>query len=168
MVTFIADGMLGRIAKFLRLAGYDTLFAGENLKDKEVIKVAFKDERILLTKDKKLYLEAIKNGVDAFLVSEKGFFSSIAEIAVNYGLNLNFKPDTSRCPKCNHPVRKTEPWEVKGRVPEKTFLKQKVYWVCDNCGQIYWLGSHWINIKKEEKEIQKRIERLKSQRRINH
>ncbi len=162
-IRFISDSMLGKVARILRLAGYDTLYS-DSWRDKEMIRIASKEKRVLLTRDRKLYQEALKKGLDAYLLLGDNPLSSIAELSISHGLKILFKPETSRCTICNGEVTQIEKRKVKGKVKRGTYENFDDFWQCKKCGQVYWLGSHWKKIKEEERIINKKILSMKAKK----
>ena len=155
-IRFIADGMLGKLSRWLRILGYDVKYM-ENESDNKLIELAEKDRRILLTSDLQLLTKALKSGVEAFLVDGKNDAANLAKISEKFNLRLELDIQTSRCPICNSPLRMIPPSEVEGKVPYSTLRTYEEFWSCTNvdCQKIYWQGSHWKNIKEKLKEAKK-------------
>jgi uncharacterized protein with PIN domain len=138
-MKFIVDAMLGRLAKWLRLLGYDTIY-NKMLNDDELINIAKNENRILLTRDESLFKKAIKSNVSAKLISSTDFMIALKEL----NLPLDESIIGSRCTICNTIL-----------VEEKTNI-----WKCPNCGKLYWQGKHW-------KDINRRIKLLKGDNNVN-
>lgn len=144
---FLADAMLGRTARWLRILGYDTVYT-DKLTDDELISTCLSESRILLTSDEQLYYRATRSGVETILVRGRSEAEKIAWIAFNLGFKLQINPDLSLCPVCNSRVRKIGVEEARIRgVPRKVLEWNKDYWVCQGCGKIYWIGSHYRRMK---------------------
>jgi uncharacterized protein with PIN domain len=134
--------MLGTLAKWLRLLGFDVLYPGP-VPDSEIIRIAAKEGRIVLTRDKELggtkkvrtlYIESDNlEGQLTFTISE---------------LKLKVTHPMSRCSVCNFQVEKVEKSSVEGKVPDGVFERQEDFWFCSNCTKYYWQGSHWDKIAK--------------------
>jgi uncharacterized protein with PIN domain len=148
------DGMLGKLARWLRMLGYNVKYSN-NLDDDELIKIAKMEKRILLTRDLELYQRALSQNVKAFYVEGKQEAERLANLARRFKLKLEIDVSTSRCPKCNTKIKSIEKDKVKGKVPENTFLKYNEFWQCPKCGQIYWQGAHWTRINKTLLEARK-------------
>jgi uncharacterized protein with PIN domain len=140
---FLLDGMLGSLARWLRIGGYDTEYL-KDTPDDDLIEEARRSERILLTRDEVLAIRAKKRGVEAVLLKGEADEDALAELAS--ALHLTFDPTQARCPKCNHTVDKVEKAVVVGKVPEGTYKVIEDYWLCPSCGGVYWRGSHWPRI----------------------
>lgn len=140
---FLLDGMLGSLARWLRIGGYDTEYRRDT-PDDDLIEEAAREDRILLTRDEVLSIRAGKRGVEAVFLESDADEKALAQLAAE--LHLTFDPATARCPKCNHTVEKVEKATVSGKVPEGTYRVVDDYWLCPGCGGIYWRGSHWPRI----------------------
>ncbi|BEP17130.1 hypothetical protein PYJP_04820 [Pyrofollis japonicus] len=143
---FIVDSMLGSLARWLRMLGYDTLYA-KNWHDSRILEEAEKSGRILVTRDRGLYRRALRRGIEAVLVYEN-VVESLAKLHRVYGIRLEIDPNKSRCPLCNAPLRRVSKEEVRGRVPPRVFEAYEEFWVCTGCGQVYWRGGHWRGINE--------------------
>ncbi len=146
-MKFIADGMVGRLARWLRLIGNDVVYS-RDLTDSELIRRAITEARILLTSDVELYRRAVADGADSFLVKGGTEAERLARIAKRFRIDLNIDTATSRCPTCNATIRPIKKEQVKEKVPPSTYEVFNEFWECTNrdCGKIYWQGSHWKKI----------------------
>lgn len=128
---FIVDAMLGKLARWLRILGYDT-FYNKDIEDWKVIKIAEDNKRIIVTRDKGLCIRARKKNLDCFLVyPDQDLVDILAKLSLKYKIDLNADPNFSRCPECNGILEKVE--ENK--------------WKCTKCSKEYWKGSHWRTIE---------------------
>ncbi len=140
MVRFIADEMLGTVAKWLRILGFDTLYA-KGMDDSEILETAEREDRVILTRDKELVLRAERKGL-------KSVFLGNAELEDDLRAILKiYPPDPdlfmSRCTICNTPLEEVPKERVKGKVPEGVYERQDRFWYCPKCDKYYWEGSHW-------------------------
>ncbi|WP_456369091.1 Mut7-C RNAse domain-containing protein [Thermococcus sp.] len=150
-MRFIADMMLGRLARWLRLYGYDTLYGIKD--DDEIVRIALKEDRIILTRDSALAERAKKLGVKVFLLSSNSLEEQIKELK---NLGVEFRelfPPNARCPKCNGPIKPVPKEEVKGKVPPKVYELYSEFYVCQKCGQIYWPGRQWEEMLKMDRKL---------------
>ena len=153
-LKFIADGMLGKLTRWLRILGYDVEFK-PNEADNKLLILAKETKKILLTGDLELYRKALRSGVEAFLVDGKTEVENLAKISKKFGINLDVdEVEETRCPKCNFRLKMVSAKDVEGKVPSTTLKTYKEFWVCTNpqCQKIYWQGSHWKKIGKILKE----------------
>ncbi|MEB3844552.1 MAG: Mut7-C RNAse domain-containing protein [Desulfurococcales archaeon] len=151
---FVADTMLGELARWLRILGYDTLYS-RVYSDNQLLNIASRTGRILLTRDKGLYYRARKKGVRTVYIEFDSIEWRLAELRAKLGLKLEADPSKSRCPECNAPLVKVEDkWKVKDRVPPGAWEAYDVFYLCPRCGRVYWEGGHWRNIRRivEESE----------------
>lgn len=146
-MRFIADGMLGKLTRWLRMLGHDVEYSN-SLDDDELIDAAKEEERVLLTKDVSLYQKASIKSVKAFLVEGRTEYEKLAELSRKYNLKLEIDVSDSRCPKCNSRIRPVRKEEILEKIPESTSKFYNEFWACQNCGKIYWQGSHWKRINE--------------------
>jgi uncharacterized protein with PIN domain len=150
-MKFIADMMLGRLARWLRLYGYDTLYG--IVEDDEIIQKALEEDRIILTRDSDLAERARATGARVFLLSSNSLEGQVEELK-KLGIKfMELFPANARCPKCNGPIERVSKEEVKGRVPESVYGEYDEFYVCKNCGQIYWPGRQWREMLKIDKKL---------------
>ncbi len=133
---FLCDHMLGSLAKWLRLLGYDTLYPGP-LDDREIAAKAYDESRTLLTRDKGL-AGRVKGSL--FVASDD--LDEQLKTVVD-----SFKLDTAKtlslCSVCNVEIVEVDKDSVKDSVPAAVLEIQNAFWKCPSCSRIYWRGSHW-------------------------
>ncbi|NIV68250.1 hypothetical protein GWM83_04360 [Candidatus Bathyarchaeota archaeon] len=152
-MKFIADGMLGKLTRWLRMLGQDVVYS-RSLTDQQLIETAKAQNRILLTRDLTLHQRAHRQGADSALVEGQTEAEKLANLAGHYDFELEIDITASRCPKCNSPIRPVAKQQIKDQIPEATFSHYQDFWECPGCGQIYWQGSHWTRIRKTLKEAE--------------
>lgn len=146
-ISFIADMMLGRLAKWLRLLGYDTLYFNK-IDDSELIKIARREHRILLTRDTRLVeRRPIKNKeIQCLFVKDDYFLDQLAQVLSELDLkNQSFNP---YCIYCNKELQPFPKLKARGKVPRYTYATQKHFSFCLSCGKLFWEGTHWDRIQK--------------------
>ncbi|MDD2655569.1 MAG: Mut7-C RNAse domain-containing protein [Candidatus ainarchaeum sp.] len=143
-MRFLADEMLKKTAKWLRLIGYDTEFLEGD--DTAVLAEAGKSGRVLLTKDEELAKRADKVGIPFLFLRQEKLEEDLAIIMDRYGLEAGF-PEKTRCPECNGKLEGKDCASLEG-IPEDVVGGKRKCWKCSSCGKNYWEGGHWINIKK--------------------
>jgi uncharacterized protein len=161
-LKFIADGMLGKLTRWLRMLGQDVEYS-KNAEDKDLLAVAKKENRILLTRDFELYQRALGKDTDAFYVQGSTGEEKLAELAKRYGVPLEIDMSISRCPKCNALVKPVPREKITETVEKNTFEHYSKFWQCSKCGQIYWQGAHWTRIEKSLETVRKILEKLKKE-----
>ena len=149
-MKFLADHMLGSLAKWLRFFGFDTAYP-KVLPDKELIALAKREERIVLTRDKDL---ANVKGIDALYIESTDLEEQLTEVIVRY--NLKITKEFSRCSLCNSILIEVEKSQVKGKVPEKVYNWQDEYWECPKCKKYYWQGTHFKGIKEKLEKLKRK------------
>lgn len=140
---FLVDGMLGSLARWLRIGGYDAEYRRE-ADDDPLMEEAARTGRLLLTRDRALVLRAKKRGIEAILMKGEDDVEQLGELVAALGLKLD--PCCSRCPKCNGVLTRVDKDTVRDRVPEASLEAFEVFWDCGSCGSVYWRGSHWDQI----------------------
>lgn len=157
-MKFLADGMLGKLTRWLRLAGQDVIYVGEleipsEKQDLYLIRRAKREGRILLTKDLELYRRAYKAGVRALFLRANTVPSMLREISLECGRRIEINQENSRCPMCNGKLKRKSAEEIAEALPKSVLEGRKTFWVCSECGKTYWKGRHWENISKIADEI---------------
>lgn len=141
---FIADEHLGRLARYLRLCGFDTVFA-DSLADRKIIDIAISENRIILSRDKVLMSDK-KVARGCRIMSERPVIQ-LSEVIDRYGLREYFRP-FSRCTNCNGLLALVNGDEIIDSLPERTRDFYTHFMRCGTCGKIYWEGSHYNRMKK--------------------
>lgn len=161
-MKFLADSMLGKLARWLRMLGQDVIY-DVDLNDNDLLCLAKKENRVLLTKDLELYKRAAAMGIDAFFVEGNLESERLAEIARRYGVSLSIDMDKSNCPVCNTKLVATPKEKLSGELEKNTFAYYDKFWKCPNCGKIYWQGAHWKQISSTLGEAQAKLEKMKEE-----
>ncbi len=153
-MKFIADGMLGKLTRWLRMLGQDVKYSNQ-FEDEELIATAKKERRVILTRDLQLYQRAIAKGINAFYVEGQTEAAKLAELAKRFDFTLTIDLQRSRCPQCNARIRPTSKEKLAGKVEKNTFVHYDEFWKCPKCGHIYWQGAHWDGIRATLEEAKK-------------
>ncbi len=148
-MKFIVDHNVGKLTRWLRMMGYDTLFfTGED--DWQMIITALNEGRVILTRDTQVMARGvIANGrIRALLIRSDKQEEQISQVVVE--LKLVTERDLfSRCLECNTLLEIRTKQEVEGRVPEHVFKTQERFFECSDCHRIYWQGTHWQAMKQK-------------------
>ncbi len=139
-MKFLADMMLGRLATWLRLLGYDTAFLPQ-ADDPELARRARAEDRILLTRDVEL---TRRRGVRSILIASEQVEEQLQQLARE--LHLTARMAFSRCAVCNVPLEQVTKSAVKGSVPPYVFQTQTQFRRCPQCHRVYWRGTHWARM----------------------
>jgi len=142
-MKLLLDGMLGRLAKWLRILGYDTAYFPD-LDDNQLMRLARAEGRILLTRDREL---TRRRGFEHLFVESDSLEKQIKQVVTE--LPLEAEQPFSRCPVCNTLLQQVEKSSVRERVPPFIFRTQDQFSLCPQCNRIYWRGTHWAKMRKE-------------------
>ena len=135
-LKLLADGMLGRLARWLRLLGYDTAY--DNVADDLALaRQARAEGRVLLTRDREL---AARRGLRTLLIHSETLEEQLQE--VRQALGPPPHPPLSRCTVCNVELSSVAPEDVAERVPPYVLRTQSRFRQCPRCGRVYWAGTH--------------------------
>lgn len=163
-MKLIADVMLGRLAKRLRLLGFDVLY-DRSLDDNGIIRLSLEQGRVILTRDTGLVSRPLAKAhifVTSDRISEqlKEVLDRLSEnpptppsvkggqrVDLRTGGKGGFEPvekpaPLTRCCLCNQPLKSMPKREVKDLVPEHVYATKKDFFKCTGCGKIYWKGTH--------------------------
>jgi uncharacterized protein len=132
MPGFLADLMLIRLGRWLRLMGQDVANPEGSGSDSELLQKARAESRTLITRDKRLAEECRKVSVDCILVKASRIEDQLGEMAKS-GVPLQLDP--KRCTLCNGPLQEVD-------------CREKMTWQCKSCGKLFWQGSHWRKMNK--------------------
>ncbi|UFS63657.1 Mut7-C RNAse domain-containing protein [Sulfurimonas sp. HSL-3221] len=138
---FIADCHLGRVAKYLRFMGYDTLFF-PTIPDTELLRVAKDETRTILTRDAAL---SQRKNVPVYLLDAVELHDQLRELAAHFGLEIG-EDVHRRCLVCNAPLVRVCPAAIQKAVPEKVYETFDTFRQCPECGRVYWNGDHYRNM----------------------
>jgi len=137
-LSFLCDPNLGRLAKWLRILGFDTRYM--NRWDDEIVAQSISQGRIFLTRKRK----AIVCDQCIIIVNDK-IYEQLVFINKLKELKKSVKPFT-RCSVCNRMLHHVAPEDIKELVPEYTYKTHSVFAQCPGCSRVYWRGSHLTNI----------------------
>lgn len=140
---FAADAMLGRLARWLRLLGFDCAYDPE-ISDEEIAHLAVSERRTILTRDRRLPEEWWLPHI--YLVHEEEVRKQLAEVIRHFDLGPSIRVLT-RCNECNRALTRVPRSDVSGRVPPSVLEIQDVFSECEECGRVYWEGSHAARIR---------------------
>ncbi|MBN2187514.1 MAG: Mut7-C RNAse domain-containing protein [Dehalococcoidia bacterium] len=154
-IKFIVDNNVGKLARWLRMMGYDTLlFKKKN--DSKMIRIALRENRVILTKDTQLMKRRVitSGKLKAVLITQNDPKAQLQATVGNLNLSYFFSP-FSLCLECNQRLMPRDKKEVQNSVPPYVFKTQNQYMECPVCHRIYWQGTHWQAMTRELKILQK-------------
>jgi len=148
-MRFLVDGMLGGLARWLRVLGYEVRYDA-SAKDNDLLTIAVEDNMVLLTRDRELHQRAVAKKIVSSLVVGETEEERLAQMASSFGVRLETNMDETRCPECGASLMEKSKSDLADKVPEESFKLYNQFWKCSNqtCGKVYWVGSHWKHIRQ--------------------
>jgi uncharacterized protein len=146
---FVADGHLGRLARDLRLLGFDVAYDSA-AEDRQLLRVMERENRALLTRDRRLLMHAVVR--TGYCPRSQNAEEQTIEVIRRFDLLGSIAPFT-RCLRCNAPLRKVSKAEIIERLEPLTKIYYEQFRRCTDCDQIYWAGSHFLKLQKRLEQI---------------
>ena len=149
-MKFLVDRMLGKLAKALRLLGYDAIYyQGEDLT--QLIRLAREQDRVILTRNMKLSGRKPEDRV--VRITQDHPELQLRELYEKGHIALSEEKSFSRCLVCNILLYGMTRKEVEGKVPDFIFHNYQEFYRCSQCGRIYWPGTHHQHMQKRIQEL---------------
>lgn len=144
MTSFLVDYTLGKLAKWLRIMGYDTVLC-ECDRNRAFLEEGARERRIVLTRKKSLSKREYRGRL--MIVEADKIEGQLEEVIRR--LDLSPDPDLffTRCLSCNAVLEPVERSVVEGRVPPYVYNTQRDFSICPNCGGLFWPGTHKENME---------------------
>jgi uncharacterized protein with PIN domain len=143
-MKFIVTKELGRLAKWLRILGYDTAYFKEDKLSSLLIK-SLQENRVILTRNNKLKSH---RGSRNLIIKSDFVNEQLQQVVKELALRPEEDQLFSLCTICNQKLKGAAKAEVKGKVAEYVFQTQSDFLICPTCQRIYWRGTHWENVAK--------------------
>jgi len=143
-IKFILDVHLGKLAKLLRLLGFDT-YLDPGFDDGEIVRFSKSDKRIILTRDKALLIR--KDVREGYRIISQEPGEQLKEVLGRFELKNHIKPFT-RCTECNGLLAEVQKEEIVHRLFPRTIEYYSCFKKCTVCDRIYWEGSHYERMRK--------------------
>ena len=142
-MKFIVDSNVGKLARWLRLMGYDTRFF-DGSDDSHLVAIAQAEGRVILTRDTQIMKRRVITGgqLKAIFIQSDEPEAQIHQVIDTLNLDCQFSPFTI-CLECNQPLVERSKGQVKDLVPPYVFQTQSQFMECPACHRIYWRGTHW-------------------------
>jgi uncharacterized protein len=155
-VRFVVDGMLGSLARWLRMLGYVAEYKSNN-DDNDLLRSSGKPETVLLTRDEELYNRALGKRIRSVLILGNTEEARLGQLAKALGISLEIDMASTRCPECGSELHEISKDEATCAVPVKSLDLYDRFWRCtdSDCGKTYWVGSHWKQIRHTLEEARK-------------
>jgi uncharacterized protein with PIN domain len=141
---FILDVHLGRLSKYMRLCGFDTLFE-RDLNDREIVSISVSERRIILTRDRDLLKSRLVT--HGYWIRSRGSEEQLKEVLRRFDLKNDLRLFT-RCLECNGMISDVPKEEIIDQLMPKTRDYYSDFRKCGGCEKIYWQGSHYERMKK--------------------
>ncbi len=145
---FVVDTNVGRLARWLRMMGYDAAFINY-IDDRGLVSIGLKERRVVLTRDTQIMMRRVVTSgrVKAILIEGDEVKDQLRQVV--QAMNLDLERQFTRCLECNQTLIPRRKAEVKDLVPPYVFQIQSRYVECPSCHRIYWRGTHWQRMKRE-------------------
>ncbi len=144
-MKFAVDCMLGKLAKWLKILGFDVVY-NNKAEDSELLNIARRQGRILLTRDVLLFGRA-KEGRCLLIESEK-WQEQIEQVLRDLDLRFQARP-YSRCLHCNVELKTLAKGKAKNLVAPFVFERAASFAVCPECGRVFWQGTHFKDMESK-------------------
>ena len=149
-MKFICDDNLGKLAKWLRTLGYDTLFYS-TMSDQQLIKKALDQGRTILTLDNNLIqMKAVQNYL---LIKSDQPLEQLKEVVSHFKLKKDEESFFTRCLVCNTPLEEIEKEKIKDRLYPYVYKTQEHFVYCSTCDKIYWSATHMDHMKEKLRKV---------------
>ena len=148
-MKFIADCMLGKLAKWLRILGYDTLYF-HKIDDDDLFDKVMYTRSILLTRDTKLFVKIPYNS--GLFINSDHVKEQLQQVVLALHLDCS-EAFLSRCIACNMKLESVEKLEIETRVPDFIYYTHTDFSHCSHCGKVYWKGSHQSHIQETLRQL---------------
>ena len=156
-IGFIVTEELGKLAKWLRVLGYDCVYHDGGSESDLVIQ-ALRDKRVLLTRTERLKKYT---GIKTVIIRHDHVEDQLEQVVFDLGLPLEEDGFFQRCVECNERLSAVEKHDIKGKVPGYVFDTQDEFKVCPACEKIFWRGTHWDNVGKRVDELRGKLRKGK-------
>ena len=142
-LKFMVDSNVGKLARWLRMMGYDTLFF-DGRDDSRMVATALKEDRVILTRDTQIMRRRVVTSgrLRVILIDSDEPERQMRQVMETLKLDSQFRP-FSICLECNQPLEPRDKEQVQELVPPYVFKTQNQYRQCPACHRIYWRGTHW-------------------------
>jgi len=146
-MRLLCDHMLGSLAKWLRIFGFDTIYPDATTNDDLVLHIASREKRLLISRDKELLIRAKKTRIPVLEIHTTNLTEQLQQVLKE--IPIDEKKILSRCTLCNTPLHSVEKEGIIDKIPEKVFQTRNEFWVCPTCAKYYWMGTHYENMREK-------------------
>ena len=155
-MKLLCDQMLGSLATWLRLLGYDTFYANRDITDDDLLQIAKTEQRTILSRDKEFIYKAKKENIPILEIKTTDLDTQLHAILKQ--IPVDNTRILSRCTLCNTPLEPIEKNKIQEKVAQRIFEQHDTFWFCTHCNKVYWAGTHYDNISKKLEMLMKKQE----------
>jgi len=156
-MRFIVDCMLGKLAKWLKILGFDAVFFSK-IEDPELLTLAYKEGRILLTRDNGLIEKS--HDIQTLFIGSEDWNEQVEQVLDEYELWQDIQP-YSRCIECNAELKDLPKSRARNLVTPFVFEQANAFAICPSCGRVFWKGTHHQDMEVKIDEILRKKEKKK-------
>lgn len=149
-MKFLADRMLGKLAKYLVMLGLDTRYFTHNDRT-QLIALSEREGRVILSRDTKLL--RVRGLPESLLITDDCPGKQLRQVFTHFKLELAEEQFFTRCLRCNQMLIQVSPEEVKPKVPSFVLTIHQDFFSCPQCGRVYWKGTHHLRMKEMIRKI---------------
>ncbi|MCL6582879.1 MAG: Mut7-C RNAse domain-containing protein [bacterium] len=145
-IRFIADCMLGKLSRWLRICGFDTLYYRQ-ISDLDLLAQAEQENRVILTRDHVLLKLSQQRNLKTILITYDLWEDQLKQVVQE----LNLKTPSQvlrRCLNCNEPLIKVDKTQIETQVPAYVLDTEREFSLCPRCGKVFWPGTHWVEMRR--------------------
>lgn len=142
-MKFACDDNLGRLAKYLRLLGFDTFF-NDIINNSKLMAIASSEGRLLLTRDTHLTGKSHPYGI--MHISEDEPLIQLNMVITDLNIKINTSLIFTRCSRCNEICNPVDKDKIAGRTFPYILHTQKLISECPSCRRLYWKGTHYSRL----------------------
>jgi uncharacterized protein with PIN domain len=146
-MKILCDQMLGSLATWLRILGFDTLYPTSEMSDEQILQIATREQRLIISRDKQLIARGKKRAIPVLELQTTSLDEQLE--AVVKTIPIEPSQMLTRCTLCNTSLLSVEKDEVTDRVPPKVQESQNNFWYCPHCKKYYWMGTHYQNMMQK-------------------
>lgn len=146
-MKLFCDHMLGSLAKWLRIFGFDTVYPDATMNDDIVLQIAKREKRLLISRDNELLIRAKKALVPVLEIHTTDLTEQLQLVLKE--TTLDEEKILTRCTLCNTPLHSIAKEAIKDQIPEKVFQTRNEFWFCPSCSKYYWMGTHYENMREK-------------------
>lgn len=151
-MKFIVDCMLGKLAKWLKILGFDTLYFSK-IEDSDFLAMAKKEKRVLLTRDTGMIERS--HDIKCLFVESEDWKDQVRQVLDAFALWEDVHPN-SRCIECNVELKSLTRKKAKNLVAPFVYEHARSFALCSRCGRVFWQGTHYQDMEYKIEELFKK------------